>query len=140
MCVSFSINKYFLVYYSVFNFVFTSTSMIWVKNCKFDVDSACMNTFRTATVLVIQLASNHVSLLVLVKNLQILVLNNNLHWQVCKFERRRRRGRRPIDVEKVMIWHEYEAYLLQVKQIGTSACGPTAVLTVLVSIMIFDAM
>ncbi|XP_062598330.1 uncharacterized protein LOC134259741 [Saccostrea cucullata] len=50
---------------------------------------------------------------------------------MCKFDRRRRRGRRPVDVEKVMIWHEYEAYLLQVKQIGTSACGPTAVLTVL---------
>jgi hypothetical protein len=42
-----------------------------------------------------------------------------------------------VDVEKVMIWHEYEAYLLQVKQIGTSACGPTAILTVLVS-MGFD--
>jgi len=36
------------------------------------------------------------------------------------------------DVEKVMIWKEYEAYLVQVKQIGTSACGPTAVLNVLV--------
>ena len=32
-----------------------------------------------------------------------------------------------------MIWNEYEAYVVQVKQIGTSACGPTAVLNVLVS-------
>lgn len=31
-----------------------------------------------------------------------------------------------------MIWNEYEAYVLQVKQIGTSACGPTAVLNILV--------
>lgn len=37
------------------------------------------------------------------------------------------------DIEKVMIWNEYEAYVVQVKQIGTSACGPTAVLNVLVS-------
>lgn len=44
-----------------------------------------------------------------------------------------------MDVEKVMIWHEYEAYLLQVKQIGTSACGPTAVLTVLVGIVLLGA-
>ncbi|XP_046361788.2 uncharacterized protein LOC124138923 isoform X1 [Haliotis rufescens] len=34
-------------------------------------------------------------------------------------------------IEKVMIWNEYEAYVLQVKQIATSACGPTAVLNVL---------
>ncbi|XP_041376146.1 uncharacterized protein LOC121388732 [Gigantopelta aegis] len=34
-------------------------------------------------------------------------------------------------IEKVMIWKEYEAFVLQVKQIGTSACGPTAVLNVL---------
>ncbi|WAR12523.1 hypothetical protein MAR_026703 [Mya arenaria] len=46
--------------------------------------------------------------------------------------RRKRRARSPEnDVEKVMIWKEYEAYLIQVKQIGTSACGPTAVLNVL---------
>jgi len=32
-----------------------------------------------------------------------------------------------------MIWNEYEAYVLQVKQIGTSACGPTAILNVLVN-------
>ena len=35
--------------------------------------------------------------------------------------------------EKTMIWSEYEAFLLQVKQIGTSACGATAVINVLVS-------
>ncbi|XP_050399662.2 uncharacterized protein LOC126816899 isoform X1 [Patella vulgata] len=34
-------------------------------------------------------------------------------------------------VEKVMIWSEYEAYIQQVKQIGLSACGPTAVINVL---------
>ena len=32
-----------------------------------------------------------------------------------------------------MIWSEYEAYVLQVKQIGVSACGATAVINVLVS-------
>ena len=36
-------------------------------------------------------------------------------------------------MEKVMIWSEYEAYVLQVKQIGVSACGATAVINVLVS-------
>lgn len=36
-------------------------------------------------------------------------------------------------VERIMIWSEYEAYLLQVKQIGMSACGQTAVLNLLVS-------
>ncbi|XP_052233589.1 uncharacterized protein LOC127846407 isoform X1 [Dreissena polymorpha] len=42
------------------------------------------------------------------------------------------RSRSPVgEVAKVMIWKEYEAYLVQVKQIGTSACGPTAVLNVL---------
>lgn len=46
--------------------------------------------------------------------------------------RRKRRNHSPVnDVEKVMIWNEYEAYVVQVKQIGTSACGPTAVLNVL---------
>ena len=51
--------------------------------------------------------------------------------------RRKRRHRSPVsDVEKVMIWNEYEAYVVQVKQIGTSACGPTAVLNVLVNIAI----
>ncbi|KAL4233984.1 hypothetical protein ACF0H5_005639 [Mactra antiquata] len=46
--------------------------------------------------------------------------------------KRRRCNRSPVsDVEKVMIWNEYEAYVVQVKQIGTSACGPTAVLNVL---------
>nr|KAG5712195.1 hypothetical protein BaRGS_014545 [Batillaria attramentaria] len=35
-------------------------------------------------------------------------------------------------VDRVMIWNEYEAYLLQVKQIGMSACGQTAVLNLLV--------
>ena len=35
-------------------------------------------------------------------------------------------------MEKVMIWSEYEAYVLQVKQIGVSACGATAVINVLV--------
>ncbi|XP_013397569.1 uncharacterized protein LOC106164260 [Lingula anatina] len=34
-------------------------------------------------------------------------------------------------VKKTMIWKEYEALSLQVKQIGTSACGPTAVINVL---------
>ncbi|KAK7504557.1 hypothetical protein BaRGS_00004043 [Batillaria attramentaria] len=34
-------------------------------------------------------------------------------------------------VDRVMIWNEYEAYLLQVKQIGMSACGQTAVLNLL---------
>ncbi|CAG2240791.1 unnamed protein product [Mytilus edulis] len=48
-----------------------------------------------------------------------------------KYERRRRKGHRGSDVDKVMIWNEYEAYVLQVKQIGTSACGPTAVLNIL---------
>ena len=37
--------------------------------------------------------------------------------------------------ERAMIWSEYDAYLLQVKQIGTSACGATAVINVLVSII-----
>ena len=36
------------------------------------------------------------------------------------------------NVDKVMIWTEYDAYVLQVKQIGVSACGPTAVINVLV--------
>ena len=35
-------------------------------------------------------------------------------------------------MEKVMLWSEYEAYVLQVKQIGVSACGATAVINVLV--------
>ena len=39
-------------------------------------------------------------------------------------------------VDRVMIWSEYEAYLLQVKQIGMSACGQTAVLNLLVSLNI----
>ena len=38
-----------------------------------------------------------------------------------------------VKMDKVMIWSEYEAYLLQVKQIGTSACGATAVINILVS-------
>lgn len=51
-----------------------------------------------------------------------------------KFERRKRRGNKPhCFIEKIMIWNEYEAYVLQVKQIGTSACGPTAILNVLVN-------
>lgn len=37
-------------------------------------------------------------------------------------------------VEKVMIWTERQATLRQVSQIGTSACGPTAVINVLVSL------
>ena len=37
-----------------------------------------------------------------------------------------------VKMDKVMIWSEYEAYLLQVKQIGTSACGATAVINILV--------
>lgn len=46
--------------------------------------------------------------------------------------RQKRRLKSPTcDVEKVMVWNEYEAYVVQVKQIGTSACGPTAVLNVL---------
>ncbi|KAK3610291.1 hypothetical protein CHS0354_029754 [Potamilus streckersoni] len=47
-----------------------------------------------------------------------------------KFGKGRRRPQQS-DIEKVMIWNEYEAYVLQVKQIGTSACGPTAVLNIL---------
>ena len=39
----------------------------------------------------------------------------------------------PGDEEKAMIWSEYDAYLLQVKQIGRSACGATAVINVLVN-------
>ena len=35
--------------------------------------------------------------------------------------------------DRVMIWTDYEAYVLQVKQIGVSACGATAVINVLVS-------
>lgn len=35
-------------------------------------------------------------------------------------------------VRKVMFWSEHEAYALQVNQIGTSACGATAVINVLV--------
>ena len=40
------------------------------------------------------------------------------------------------DIRKVMLWTEYQAYVLQVSQIGTSACGATAVINVLVSISI----
>ncbi|XP_005094694.1 uncharacterized protein LOC101850074 isoform X2 [Aplysia californica] len=36
-----------------------------------------------------------------------------------------------LKVDKVMIWNEYEAYVMQFKQIAVSACGQTAVLNVL---------
>ena len=36
------------------------------------------------------------------------------------------------DEDKAMIWCEYQAFLLQVKQIGASACGATAIINVLV--------
>jgi len=36
-----------------------------------------------------------------------------------------------LKVDKVMIWNEYEAYVMQYKQIAESACGPTAVLNVM---------
>ena len=39
-------------------------------------------------------------------------------------------------IPKVMVWSEYEAYISQVKQIGRSACGPTAVINVLVSLFV----
>lgn len=38
-----------------------------------------------------------------------------------------------LKVDRVMIWNEYEAYVMQFKQIAVSACGQTAVLNVLVS-------
>ncbi|OWF48215.1 uncharacterized protein LOC110453389 [Mizuhopecten yessoensis] len=57
---------------------------------------------------------------------------DNVARVLPKCEQRRRRGNKPhCHIEKVMIWNEYEAYVLQVKQIGTSACGPTAVLNVM---------
>ncbi|XP_060075223.1 uncharacterized protein LOC132554909 [Ylistrum balloti] len=57
---------------------------------------------------------------------------DNVSQVLPKYEQRRRRGNKPhCHVEKVMIWNEYEAYVLQVKQIGTTACGPTAVLNVM---------
>ena len=37
------------------------------------------------------------------------------------------------DIERVMLWTEYQAYVLQVKQIGKSACGATSVANALVS-------
>lgn len=56
----------------------------------------------------------------------------------CKEGKKKRVLCRPIEngvdtssVDRVMIWNEYEAYLLQVKQIGLSACGQTAVLNLL---------
>ncbi|CAL1535469.1 unnamed protein product, partial [Lymnaea stagnalis] len=36
-----------------------------------------------------------------------------------------------LKVDRVMIWNEYEAYVMQFKQIAVSACGQTAVLNVL---------
>ncbi|XP_033754357.1 uncharacterized protein LOC117337471 [Pecten maximus] len=57
---------------------------------------------------------------------------DNVAQVIPKYEQRRRRGNKAhCHVEKVLIWNEYEAYVLQVKQIGTSACGPTAVLNVM---------
>lgn len=38
-----------------------------------------------------------------------------------------------VKVDRVMIWNEYEAYVVQYKQIAVSACGQTAVLNVMVS-------
>ncbi|XP_074646911.1 uncharacterized protein LOC141902886 [Tubulanus polymorphus] len=40
-------------------------------------------------------------------------------------------------IQKVMVWSEYEAYISQVKQIGRSACGPTAVINILKAFDIF---
>ena len=34
-----------------------------------------------------------------------------------------------------MIWREYDAYVMQVTQIGPSACGPTAIINILVSLI-----
>ncbi|KAK3731783.1 hypothetical protein RRG08_035447 [Elysia crispata] len=39
-------------------------------------------------------------------------------------------------VDRVMIWNEYEAYVMQFKQIAVSACGQTAVLNVLKALKI----
>ncbi|XP_076469770.1 uncharacterized protein LOC143300123 [Babylonia areolata] len=72
------------------------------------------------------------------------VAHNSLHHSLplCKTNKDNKKKRivcRPIEngvdslpsVERMMIWSEYEAYLLQVKQIGMSACGQTAVLNLL---------
>ncbi|XP_064641142.1 uncharacterized protein LOC135495996 [Lineus longissimus] len=40
-------------------------------------------------------------------------------------------------IQKIMVWSEYEAYISQVKQIGWSACGPTAVINVLKAFDVF---
>jgi len=37
------------------------------------------------------------------------------------------------DLSCVMIWSEYDARQLQVEQVGTSACGATAAINILVS-------
>ncbi|XP_070194238.1 uncharacterized protein [Littorina saxatilis] len=68
--------------------------------------------------------------------------HNSLHQPTTKGGKDGKKKRivcRPIEngmyslpsVERIMIWSEYEAYLLQVKQIGMSACGQTAVLNLL---------
>lgn len=63
---------------------------------------------------------------------EVVKSTDNVPQVIPKYEQRRRRGNKShCHVEKVMIWNEYEAYVLQVKQIGTSACGPTAVLNVM---------
>ncbi|KAH9498189.1 hypothetical protein Btru_007917 [Bulinus truncatus] len=41
-----------------------------------------------------------------------------------------------LKVDRVMIWNEYEAYVMQFKQIAVSACGQTAVLNVLKALKI----
>ncbi|KAK2147563.1 hypothetical protein LSH36_547g04001 [Paralvinella palmiformis] len=56
----------------------------------------------------------------LLKHLQ----ERNDHYQSSE------RGSEP-NIKKVMLWTEYQAYVLQVSQIGTSACGATAVINVL---------
>lgn len=67
------------------------------------------------------------------------VMRNSLHQASNKDSKEAKRKQivcHPMDnglpaVDHVMIWSEYEAYLLQVKQIGMSACGQTAVLNLL---------
>lgn len=40
------------------------------------------------------------------------------------------------DIDRVMLWSEFQAYCSALSQIGVSACGATALLNVLVSITI----
>ncbi|GFN95270.1 Gyrb_0 protein [Plakobranchus ocellatus] len=54
--------------------------------------------------------------------------DEQMHEDSSKAERLR--------VDRVMIWNEYEAYVVQFKQIAVSACGQTAVLNVLKALKI----